>query len=159
EMTRHVYLALMNAGQDLGLRDAGYYALDALRIEAGRRAWGAELGPDETPFVAGLAYAISLDKPGFIGREALLAARGQPLRKKLMAFLVNDPAHYLWGGESIVLDGRPVGEVSSGGWSLQAGACMALGYVRGEAAAAVQEGTAVHIDLWGQPVAATARRV
>ena len=55
EMTRHEYLALMHAGQDLGLRDAGYYALDALRIEAGRRAWGAELGPDETPFVAGLA--------------------------------------------------------------------------------------------------------
>ena len=100
-----------------------------------------------------------MDKPGFIGREALLAARGQPLRKKLMAFLVNDPAHYLWGGESIVLDGRPVGEVSSAGWSLKAGVCMALGYVRGEAAAAVQEGAAVHIDLWGQPVAATARRV
>jgi 4-methylaminobutanoate oxidase (formaldehyde-forming) len=159
EMTRHVYLALMNAGADLGLRDAGYYALDALRIEAGRRAWGAELGPDETPFEAGLEFAVKLDKPGFIGREALLAAHGQPLRKKLMGFVVNDPAHYLWGGESIVLDGRPVGEVSSAGWSLKAGACMALGYVRGDAVAAVQDGTAVHIDLWGQPVAATARRV
>ena len=157
EMTRHVYLALMNAGQDLGLRDAGYYALDALRIEAGRRAWGAELGPDETPFEAGLEFAVKLDKPGFIGREALLAARGQPLRKKLMAFVVSDPAHYLWGGESIVLNGQPVGEVSSAGWSLKAGACRALGYVRGPAVAAVQDGTAVHIDLWGEPVAATAR--
>ncbi|MEP6876304.1 MAG: FAD-dependent oxidoreductase, partial [Burkholderiales bacterium] len=47
EMTRHVYLALMGAGEPLGLVNAGYYALDALRIEAGRRAWGAELGPDE----------------------------------------------------------------------------------------------------------------
>jgi 4-methylaminobutanoate oxidase (formaldehyde-forming) len=64
-------------GQDLGRRDAGYYALDALRIEAG------------------LEFAVKLDKPGFIGREALLAARGQPLRKKLMAFVVSDPAHYL----------------------------------------------------------------
>jgi hypothetical protein len=55
--------------------DAGYYALDALRIEAGRRAWGAELGPDETPFEAGLGFAVKLDKPGdFIGREALVAA-------------------------------------------------------------------------------------
>ncbi|MFM7848133.1 MAG: glycine cleavage T C-terminal barrel domain-containing protein, partial [Rubrivivax sp.] len=157
EMTRHVYLALMNSGPDLGLRDAGYYALDALRIEAGRRAWGAELGPDETPFEAGLEFAVKLDKPGFIGREALLAARGQPLRKKLMAFVVSDPAHYLWGGESIVLNGQPVGEVSSAGWSLKAGACRALGYVRGPAVAAVQDGMAVHIDLWGEPVAATAR--
>ena len=139
EMTRHVYLALMHAGQDLGLRDAGYYALDALRIEAG------------------LEFAVKLDKPGFIGREALLAARGQPLRKKLMAFVVSDPAHYLWGGESIVLNGQPVGEVSSAGWSLKAGACRALGYVRGPAVAAVQDGMAVHIDLWGEPVAATAR--
>jgi 4-methylaminobutanoate oxidase (formaldehyde-forming) len=159
EMTRHVYLALMNAGADLGLRDAGYYALDALRIEAGRRAWGAELGPDETPFEAGLEFAVKLDKPGFIGREALLAARGQPLRKKLMAFVVDDPAHYLWGGESIVVDGRPVGEVSSAGWSFRANTCMALGYVRGEAVVAVQDGTPVQIDLWGEAVAATARRV
>jgi glycine/D-amino acid oxidase-like deaminating enzyme/glycine cleavage system aminomethyltransferase T len=44
EMARHVYLALMEAGKPLGIRDAGYYALDALRIEQGRRAWGAELG-------------------------------------------------------------------------------------------------------------------
>ena len=62
EMTRHVYLALLEAGADLGLRDAGYFALDALRIEMGRRAWGAELGPDETPFEAGLLGAIKLDK-------------------------------------------------------------------------------------------------
>ena len=55
EMARHVYLTLMEAGQDLGIRDAGYYTLDALRIEAGRRAWGDELGPDENPFEAELA--------------------------------------------------------------------------------------------------------
>ena len=63
EMARHVYLTLMEAGRDLGIKDAGYYALDALRIEAGRRAWSAELGPDENPFEAGLGYAIHLDKP------------------------------------------------------------------------------------------------
>ena len=76
EMARHVYLALHEAGADLGLRDAGYYALDALRIEAGRRAWGAELGPDETPWEAGLAFAVKLDKPcEFIGRDACCVRR------------------------------------------------------------------------------------
>ena len=68
EMARHVYLALQAAGADLGLADAGYYALDALRIEAGRRAWGAELGPDETPFEAGTLFAVKLDKPTRIHR-------------------------------------------------------------------------------------------
>jgi 4-methylaminobutanoate oxidase (formaldehyde-forming) len=156
EMTRHVYLALMDAGPDLGLRDAGYYALDALRIEAGRRAWGAELGPDETPVEAGLEFAVKLDKPGFIGREALLAAQGRPLRKKLVTIVLDDPAAYAWGGETVSIDGQPVGELSSAGWGWAAGRCVALGYVRGDAAALAHAGTPVTVDLWGEAVGARA---
>jgi 4-methylaminobutanoate oxidase (formaldehyde-forming) len=156
-MTRHVYSALNDAGADLSLRDAGYYALDALRIEAGRRAWGAELGPDETPFEAGLAYAVKLDKADdFIGRAALLAARQQPLRKKLLAFVLDDAAAWAWGGEAIVIDGRTAGELSSVGYSPRAGACVALGYVGGVAAQLVHAGRPVAFVLWGEPVAATA---
>ncbi len=156
EMARHVYLALKEAGADLGLKDAGYYAIDALRIEAGRRAWGAELGPDESPFEAGLMFAVKLDKGGhFIGREALLRLREQPLRKKLLSFVL-EPAAYAWGGEAIVIDGQTVGELTSVGWSPKAGACVGLGYVRGDAAQRTHAGTAVQIDLWGEPVAATA---
>jgi 4-methylaminobutanoate oxidase (formaldehyde-forming) len=157
EMARHVYLQLQAAGADLGLRDAGYYALDALRIEAGRRAWGAELGPDETPFDAGLLVGMKMDKPTrFIGREALLSVQHQPLRKKLLTFVLQDSAAYAWGGEAIVMDGQTVGEVSSAGWSVKAGACVALGYVRGDAAQVVHQGTPTFIDLWGEPVPARA---
>ncbi|MBL8341520.1 MAG: FAD-dependent oxidoreductase [Rubrivivax sp.] len=167
EMARHVYLALHEAGRDLGaaddagrrrgLVDAGYYAIDALRIEAGRRAWGAELGPDETPFEAGLAFAVKLDKPSaFMGREALLKAQGQALRKKLLTFVFDDPTAYAWGGEAIVLDGETVGELSSVGYSPKAGACVGLGYVRGAAAQAAHAGTPVQIDLWGEPKGARA---
>jgi glycine cleavage system aminomethyltransferase T/glycine/D-amino acid oxidase-like deaminating enzyme len=135
EMARHVYLALHEAGRDLNLRDAGYYALDALRIEQGRRAWGAELGPDETPWEAGLGYAVKLDKPGdFIGKSALLASRGQPLRKKLVSLVLDSPTAFVWGGEAIRFEGASVGEISSAGWSPLAGSCVALGYVRGQAA-------------------------
>ena len=155
EMTRHVYLALQAAGADLGLRDAGYYALDALRIERGRRAWGAELGPDETPFEAGMMAAVDLDKPGgFIGRDALLARQGQPLRKKLVTLVVASPEPYLWGGESIWVNGQAAGEISSAGWSPAAGACVALGYVRGDAANQTHTGTAVELDLWGERIGA-----
>ncbi|MBK6745618.1 FAD-dependent oxidoreductase [Ottowia sp.] len=156
EMTRHVYLALHEAGRELGLKDAGYYALDALRIEQGRRAWGAELGPDETPWEAGLAFSVKLDKPAhFIGKEALLAAQGQPLRKKLVTLVFDDAQAFGWGGEPIVLNGETVGEISSIGWSPLAGACVALGYVRGAGANQPHAGTPAHIELWGQRVAVT----
>lgn len=157
EMARHVYLALHEAGTQFGLKDAGYYAIDALRIEAGRRAWGAELGPDETPFEAGLAFAVKLDKPAnFIGKAALLKARGLPLRKKLVTVVFASEQHYAWGGEPLLLDGEPVGELSSVGWSPKAGACVGLGYLRGDAATRAHEGTHVEVDLWGEPVAASA---
>ncbi len=157
EMARHVYLALHEAGADLGLRDAGYFALDALRIEAGRRAWGHELGPDETPWQAGLAFAVKMDKrSAFIGREALQRTQRAALTKKLLCFVLDDRAAYLWGGESILIDGEPVGELSSAAWSTAAGACVGLGYVRGDAASKVHRGTPVTIDLWGQATAAMA---
>lgn len=159
EMARHVYLALHQAGADLGLTDAGYYALNALRIEAGRRAWGAELGPDETPWMAGLEFAVKLDKGhDFIGRDALLAARELPLAKKLLAFVLDAPHAqrdtWLWGGEPIAIDGRPVGELSSAGFSIAAGRGVGLGYVRGEAAARAHAGTSATLEVWGEPVAA-----
>jgi glycine cleavage system aminomethyltransferase T/glycine/D-amino acid oxidase-like deaminating enzyme len=153
EMARHVYLALHAAGADLGLRDAGYYALDALRIEQGRRAWGAELGPDETPWQAGLAFSVRLDKgTDFLGRAALLAAQGQPLRKKLVTLVVDGGA-WPWGGETILVDGQPAGEITSAGYSPLAGGCVALGYVREAAAQVPHAGTPARIDLWGEPVA------
>jgi 4-methylaminobutanoate oxidase (formaldehyde-forming) len=161
EMTRHVYLALQEAGRELdpglGLKDAGYYALDALRIEAGRRAWGAELGPDETPFEAGLLYAVKLDKQAdFIGRAALLRGLDQPLRKKLVTVVLATPDAYAWGGETLFVGGRPVGELTSVGWSPGAGACVGFAYLRGDAAMRPHAGTPVEVDLWGERIAATA---
>jgi 4-methylaminobutanoate oxidase (formaldehyde-forming) len=161
EMARHVYLTLQDAGADLGLADGGYYALDALRIEAGRRAWGAELGPDETPWMAGLDFAVQLDKGSdFIGRDALVAARAAPLGKKLLAFVLDAPhartPTWLWGGEPILLDGTAAGELSSAGFSIAAGRCIGLGYVRGEAALRTHAGSAATLEVWGEPVAARA---
>jgi 4-methylaminobutanoate oxidase (formaldehyde-forming) len=111
--------------------DLGYYALDALRIEAGRRAFGPELGPDETPVEAGLMHAVALDKPGgFLGREALIAKREAGVAKRLCLFALDDPADWCWGGEGILANGEPAGEISSAGWSTVLGRCVAMGYVR-----------------------------
>ena len=128
-----LYDALWHDGARFGLRDAGYYTIDALRIEAGRRAWGAELSPDETPLEAGLAHAVAFDKGDFVGRDALLAQRARGVTKRLVRFTLDDPDAFAWGGEPIVADGRPVGDVTSAGYSRKLGRIVAFGYVKSDA--------------------------
>ena len=161
ETARHVYLALHEASEGLGLdggglADAGYWALDALRIEAARRAWGAELGPDDTPLEAGAMFAVRLDKgEDFVGKAALQRLRAEPLAKRLVTVVVDDPEAYAWGGETLHCDGEPVGELASVGWSDAAGRCLGLAYVRGSA---LHEGDAARawtLDVWGTRVAVT----
>ena len=81
--------------------------------------------------------------------------QGQPLRKKLVTLVFDAPDAYAWGGEGILLGGVSVGEISSVGWSPLAGACVALGYVRGAAALQPHVATPAHIELWGERVAVT----
>jgi len=162
EMARHVDATLREASDGLGLdggrvTDAGYYAMDALRVEAGRRAWGAELGPDETPFDTGMAFAIALDKAGgFIGQASLQARRNALPDKRLVTLVFDSPADYAWGGDPLRLDGEPAGEITSAGWSLKAGACVALAALRGDAARRAHAGTPVEVALYGGTAAATA---
>jgi 4-methylaminobutanoate oxidase (formaldehyde-forming) len=126
-----LYEALCSAGAAHGLRDAGYYAIDALRIEAGRRAWGAELSPDETPWEAGLGYAVRLDKSTpFIGRDALREKPAAALRKRLVMFTFDDAGAFPWGGEPILMNGENVGELTSAGYSRRHGRAVAMGYAR-----------------------------
>jgi 4-methylaminobutanoate oxidase (formaldehyde-forming) len=76
----------------------------------------------------------------------------QPLRKKLVTLVLDSAEHYIWGGESIVVDGQAVGEISSAGWSPKAGSCVGLGYIRGPAAAQVHQGTPAQLTLWGDNI-------
>ncbi len=126
-----LYDALWSVGAQFGLADAGYYTIDALRIEAGRRAWGAELSPDETPWQAGLGFAVKMDKrTPFIGREALAIAQPKPLHKRLVMLTFDDPSAFAWGGEPILMNGRNVGELTSAGYSRKLGRVVAMGYAR-----------------------------
>ncbi len=129
-----VYHALHDAGQPYGLRDAGYRAMESLRLEKGYRAWGAELGPDHTPAMAGLDFAVKW-KTGkdFCGRAALLAAREKPLPRLLAGFVVHDADAVLLGRETIYRHGARVGWLASGGFGHTVGAMIGYGYVRNAA--------------------------
>ena len=86
-----VYDALMEAGAEFGVCNCGYYAIKSLRLEKGYRAWGRELTPDYNPYEAGLGFAVKLDKGDFIGRDALLAAKGKPPARRLLSFVATSP--------------------------------------------------------------------
>jgi 4-methylaminobutanoate oxidase (formaldehyde-forming) len=164
EQCATLYDALCDAGTAFGLRDAGYYTIDALRVEAGRRAWGAELSPDETPLEAGLVYAVALGKPvDFIGRDALLGQQARGVTKRLVQFTLNDPSAFAWGGEPIVMDGRYVGELTSAGYSRKLGRIVAFGYARSPDAHtplsdAMIDGARFAIDIAGSVHDATVHR-
>lgn len=126
-----VYEALMQAGAPHGLRNAGYRAIETLRLEKAYRAWGADIGPDHTPVEAGLAWACKM-KSGipFIGREALAAQLANGVKKRLAIFTVDDPHVILLGRETIYRNGERVGWLSSGGFGHTLGLPIGMGYVR-----------------------------
>ncbi len=131
EATGEVFDALMKAGARYGIRPVGYRALESLRLEKGYRAWGSDIAPNDTPFEAGLGWAVKLRKnTDFSGRHALEAVTGQPLKKRLACFTVDDPSVVLLGRETILRDGQPVGYLTSGGYGYTVEKNIGYGYVR-----------------------------
>jgi 4-methylaminobutanoate oxidase (formaldehyde-forming) len=145
------------AGADLGLRNAGYYAVDSLRLEKGYRAWGRELTPDVNPFEAGLAFAVNWEKGDFRGRAALEALRAvggaAAVKRRVVSLVVDAPHTNLWGNELILRNGEPAGFVTSAAFGHTLGRPVALGQVSNTGGFAdkawVERGT-WEIDLAGQ---------
>ena len=126
-----VYERLMEAGRPHGIVNAGYRAIESLRLEKGYRAWGSDIGPDHTPFEAGLPWAVKHSKGiPFLGRDALSAQQSERLKKRLACFTVDDADVVLLGRETIYRDGQRVGWLSSAGWGYTVGRNIGFGYVR-----------------------------
>lgn len=130
EYATTVYDTLHAAGADLGLMDAGYRAIETLRLEKGYRAWGSDIGPDHTPIEAGLGWAVKLKKNiDFQGRAAIEAQRDGGVKKTLATFTA-DPSVILAGRETIFRNGERCGYLSSGGFGHTIGRSIGIGYVR-----------------------------
>jgi 4-methylaminobutanoate oxidase (formaldehyde-forming) len=152
-----VYERLLEAGVDLGLIDAGYYAIESLRLEKGYRAWGRELGPDVNPYEAGLAFAVKPDKGEFRGRAALVRIQAEGVRRRVVSLVVDAPHTNLWGNELILRDGAAVGFVTSAAFGHTIGRPVALGLITNEHGAADRawiESGVYEIDLAGERFAA-----
>jgi 4-methylaminobutanoate oxidase (formaldehyde-forming) len=124
------YNHLMEAGKPYGIVNAGYRAIESLRLEKGYRIWGTDVSPDYTPFEAGLGWAVKL-KPQipFLGRQSLEEKENQRLQKRLAFFAVDDSDTILLGGETIYRNGERVGWLSSGGYGYTLQQGVGMGYV------------------------------
>ena len=129
EFAMGVYDHVLAAGAGLGLRHAGYHAMDSLRMEKGYRSWGHDISGEDTPLEAGLGFAVAIKKDGFVGREALLRQRDTPLTRRLIMFTLHDPEPLLLGDEPIYRDGTLVGRITSGAYGHTVGRSVGMGYV------------------------------
>ncbi|RNL81132.1 GcvT family protein [Nocardioides marmorisolisilvae] len=122
-----VYDALMKHGAGLGVMPGGYYAIDSLRLEKGYRAFPRDINPDLNPLEAGLLFTCKLGTDlDFLGRAALGRARTEGARRRLVSFALEDPDPMLWGGELVLREGRPAGQVTSAAWGATVGAAVGL---------------------------------
>jgi aminomethyltransferase len=134
-----IWEALTAAGAACGLLPAGLAARDTLRLEAGMPLYGNELGPDLTPFDAGLGRVVKLDKPGdFVGRAALAErARAKPERE--LVGLAGRSRRVPRHGYNVLWDATVCGKVTSGAPSPTLGRPIAMAYVAARVASQARE--------------------
>ena len=133
EFTAHVYEAIREVGDPLGLRHAGMFTLGACRLEKGFRHFGHDIGDEDTPFETGLGFAVDLSKPDFLGKAALVKQRetfGTATQYRTVSLRLREATAeagpYLIHNEPIWRDGEIVGYVTSGGWGWRVEAMIGL---------------------------------
>ncbi len=145
------YLALREAGNAHGLRLFGSHAVESMRLEKGYLHWKADLLTEFDPFETGLDRFVKMDKPSFVGKDALEKRQAEGVRKRLVTMTLDSttaPAH---GGSSVMVGDKVVGTVTSGGWGHRLGLNLAYAFVDPDVS---EIGTCFEVDVLGQRVAA-----
>ena len=124
EYIREAWDRLIQSGR---CKPCGLGCRDTLRFEVGLPLYGDELSADISPVMAGLAFFCKLDKPEFIGKDALVAQKAEGVAKKLVGIELADkaiPRH----GYAVLKDGEKIGEVTTGYHTISTdkSVCMAL---------------------------------
>ena len=146
------YLALKHAGEAHGMKLFGAHAVDSMRLEKGYRHWKADLITEFDPLESALDRFVLLDKPQFVGKEALMEHQKKGPRQLFVSLVIDcthAPAH---GGGSIVkADGSCIGTITSGGWGYRTDKNIAMGFIDvGHEAV----GTELFVEVMGEPVPA-----
>jgi dimethylglycine dehydrogenase len=144
EFGRYLWDLIWSVGEKHGLKGVGARAQNWLRQEKSYRAFGNELGRDATPLEAALDRFVDLNKE-FNGKAKMLETG---VRSKCCTLLIDGPADTdPWGKEALLLDGKKVGRLTSGGYSVAFGKQIGMGYVRPDLA---EPGTKLKVKILRQ---------
>lgn len=133
EFAGHVYETLWEAGQDLGVKNAGYRTIASTHLEKGYADWGSELTPEYTPFDAGLGFCVALEKDDFIGKDALARIKAEGATWKLSTFTIDaDKPLMIQGSAPIILNGEVIGVTTCAGYGHTIGKNICYGYIPAE---------------------------
>lgn len=154
--TATVFDTVWAAGQKHGLKPFGMFALDALRLEKGYRAWKGDLSTDYTILQGGLERFVKWDKPDFRGKAALLSEKQQGVKKRFVTLVIDKPgdcdAPYM---STLWHNGAIVGETTSGGWGHRVDKSIALGMLRADLAV---PGVTIEVEIFGERFSATVQQ-
>jgi 4-methylaminobutanoate oxidase (formaldehyde-forming) len=147
---------LWDAGQPFGMVAGGYRAIDSLRVEKGYRYWSGDIGPDYTPYEAGLGFAVKMNDANgaprnFIGREALLRQRQAGIRRKLCCITLADPTAVAIGNEPVRHAERVVAWITTASYGYSVQKSIAYTYLPIELASL---GTPLDVELLGERIPA-----
>ncbi len=143
--------AIWDALSEAGVTPFGMYALNAMRIEKGYRAWKGDLSTDYTLLQGALDRFIDWSKPDFTGKAAMEAEKQAGVTRRFVTLKVDAGAADAPYMSTLSHSGEVVGETTSGAWGYRVGHSIALGMVRAELAA---PGTQLTVDIFGEARAA-----
>lgn len=149
---------LLAIGAPLGLMPCGLGSRDSLRLEVCYPLNGSDLSPERTPLAAGLGIFVDLEKPdGFIGRDALLAAKADGPGERLAAFRMTDKGPPVRAHYAVYAKGgsEPIGETTSGNFSPSLEAGIGMAYLPADLA---KPGMVIEIDIRGRRFAAVVEK-
>lgn len=124
-----IFEELLAAGEDLGVKLAGYHALDSLRCEKGFVHWGHDVTPTDSPIQAGLDFAVSKKKTNFIGHEVIQRQREEGVDRRLVHFALDSAEAIIHHDEAIYRNGVILGRITSGAFGYTLGRSVGSGYL------------------------------
>jgi len=147
-----LYLAhslISEAGEEFGLVPFGMMATESMRLEKSYRHWKADLITEFDPFESSLNRFINMEKESFPGKEALVAkaAARTPARRQFVTMIVNCETAAPHPGDSICVDGKVVGTVTSAGYGYRVNKNIVMGFVD---PAFASDATEMNVDIVGE---------